>query len=114
MLALLRWSSSGNWPPVSAPSSACASTGSAPSNPPLAAVKPIGASARWSWNVFAYQNSWVALNSRLAVLVTALSSLQEQNWLQKPGCPSTGSYSQLGPALDGSTLSPSSGSAVSV
>ena len=54
MLALSTWFESG-WPPaVVAPSSGWAWTASSSiaSKLPAARVKPIGASRRWSWNLF--------------------------------------------------------------
>ena len=65
MFAFDRCAASG---PVDAPSSDWAMTGSFPANAsdPL---KPIGAAARWSRNVFAYQNSCAVENARFAVAV---------------------------------------------
>src|SRR5215216_2159604 len=98
MLALLRWSSSGRstigfGSSVSAPSSACASTGSFPSNAPPAAVKLIGLAERCSRNVLAYQNNCVVLNLRFAV---RFDPDHEQYGVQNPADdPSAGSNSQL-------------------
>ena len=63
MFEFERWAASG---PVDAPSSDWAMTGSVPANAsdPL---KPIGAAARWSRNVFAYQKSCAVENARFAV-----------------------------------------------
>ena len=63
MFAFDRCAASG---PVDAPSSDWAMTGSFPANAsdPL---KPIGAAARWSRNVFAYQKSCAVENARFAV-----------------------------------------------
>ena len=61
MFALSTWSESGPpSPPVFAPSNDWLSSGSSPWKLPDAASKPIGAAARWSWNLLTRKKACVA------------------------------------------------------
>src|SRR3954463_7516193 len=83
MFALSMWLLSGPpLPLVPAPSSACASTRSVFSKLPLAALKPIGAARRWSWNWLTKANTWVVFCARLVCQEVGVSESHEHWWLE--------------------------------
>ena len=110
MFALSTWSESGPpSPSVFAPSNDWFSSGSSPWKLPDAASKPIGAAARWSWNLLTRKKAWVADCLRLICqLERSPTGSQPQMWFgRQRGAPLTvnGVNAKLKSPLSGVTSS---------